>query len=135
MPEANMAAYALVMLLDAETHIRTGSLGVIRYPRGCYVYVGSAMRGMASWVSRHMRRDKPLLWHVDYLTQHTQTMAALCDVAVSARECEWAGLLGCVEGAQVFPSGFGSSDCRCPGHLIYFPQRPPIAKLVHALYA
>ena len=129
-----MAAYALVMHLDAEMPICVGSLGVIRYPGGYYVYVGSAICGMSARVARHMRSEKRLRWHVDYLTQHAPVVAALCDMDDGAQECEWARLLGQMDGALVFPRGFGSSDCRCPGHLIYFAEQPPFAKLLRALY-
>lgn len=130
-----MAAYALVMRLDAEVSVPTGTLGIPRYPAGYYVYVGSAVRGMFARVSRHMRPEKRLRWHVDYLAQRAQVVAVLCDAGVGANECEWARLLGQVDGASVFPRGFGSSDCRCPGHLVHFSERPSFAKLVGALYA
>ena len=129
-----MAAYVLVMWLDEDATIQVGALGKFLFQRGCYVYTGSAVRGMASRVARHMRRDKRLRWHVDYLTRKARIVAAWCDPGEEANECLWSHRLAGLRGAMRFPPGFGSSDCRCPGHLVYTRSRPPLASLLHALY-
>ena len=129
-----MAAYALIIRLEEDTLLHVGALGELLFPRGHYVYAGSARRRMASRVARHMRRDKKLQWHVDYLTQKARVVAAWCDPGEKAHECLWSRRLAGMERARLFARGFGSSDCRCPGHLIYMPRRPNLAALVHALY-
>ena len=129
-----MAAYALVMRLDEDTALRVGALGKLPFPRGYYVYVGSAVRGMASRVARHMRRDKRLRWHVDYLTRQTRIVAAWCDPGDEAHECLWSRRLARLKEANLSPRGFGSSDCRCPSHLIHLSQEPEFAALLRALY-
>ena len=132
--EVIVAAYALLMCLDDETVLRVGALGELVFPAGYYVYVGSAVRGMTARVARHMRRKKKLHWHVDYLTRKARIVAAWCDLNDGAQECLWCNRLAALEGAHVFPKGFGSSDCRCPGHLIHMPQKPDYAVLIRSLY-
>lgn len=129
-----MAAYVLLMRLDEDAAIKVGALGDVLFRRGCYVYAGSALRGMASRVARHMRREKRLRWHVDYLAQKATIVAAWCDPGEEANECLWSHRLAGLEGANVFPRGFGSSDCHCPGHLVHMPYGPSVATLLHALY-
>jgi Uri superfamily endonuclease len=40
------------------------------------------------------------------------------------RECAWAAGLARMDGASLPVPGFGASDCRCPAHLIHFPDLP-----------
>jgi Uri superfamily endonuclease len=42
-------------------------------------------------------------------------------------EHQWAGCLEAMPHARVIAPGFGSSDCRCRTHLIYFPEPPQLA--------
>jgi len=130
-----VAAYALVMWLDEDMVLRVGALGEVLFHRGCYVYAGSAIHGMASRVAHHIRHDKRLHWHVDYLTRKLRIVAAWCDPGEGANECLWSHRLAGLRGANRFPRGFGSSDCRCPGHLVYMRGRPDLATLLHTLYS
>jgi Uri superfamily endonuclease len=41
-------------------------------------------------------------------------------------ECHWASILS--NTGERTPPGFGSSDCACSGHLIYFQNEKEIAK-------
>ena len=61
-------SYALVIRLNRTEQLTVGRLGEFDFPAGCYLYFGSALNGLESRVSRHLRRDKKLHWHVDYLT-------------------------------------------------------------------
>ena len=82
---------------------------------GVYYYAGSAQRGLKSRITRHARREKPLRWHIDYLA--SQYPANFCWIWQDAQknfECEIARTLA---RKLVLIPGFGSSDCRCPGHL------------------
>jgi len=129
-----MAAYLLIMRLEHSRTIRVGSFGAFDFPEGWYVYVGSAVRGMGARVARHMRRDKKLHWHVDYLTREAPIVAAWCDPSEDADECAWARRLEGMEGCRRYPERFGASDCRCGGHLVHMAHRPDYARVVAALY-
>jgi sugar fermentation stimulation protein A len=48
--------YILLIALPREETIPVGKLGPIRFPEGFYAYVGSAMNGLESRVTRHLRR-------------------------------------------------------------------------------
>jgi Uri superfamily endonuclease len=88
--------------------------------RGLYMYVGSAKRGLDHRLARHLRKVKPLRWHVDYLTTRD-------DITVRAvflsplGECETFRRVAAL-GAP-FGQRLGSSDCRCPSHFVALSAR------------
>ena len=105
------------MELGEERTIEVGRLGVFLFLAGWYCYVGSAFGpgGVAARCGHHRKISPRPRWHIDYLRAH-------CDP--EPREHQWAELLGRVRGARLPVSGFGASDCNCPGHLWYFSQHP-----------
>jgi len=109
--------YVVATWVPRRETISVGALGPVTFTRGWYAYVGSARRGRDARVARHMRADKPLRWHADYLfARHPAVRAWLLDTGLS--ECALVGFLCAVIGAQVWAPGFGASDCGCEGHLI-----------------
>lgn len=118
--------YALLLRLRRRRSIRIGKLGTLLARPGFYVYAGSALGpgGLAARIARHGRNEKTLRWHVD----HLRAVATLDEVwytrDATRRECLWAEVLGTMRGASVPMIGFGSSDCSCRSHLLYFPARP-----------
>ena len=118
----------------AAPRCAVGSLGVVTLERGWYAYVGSALRAREARVARHLAREKPLRWHADYLfTAFPAERAWLVDGA--AGECELAGALAAVAGAERRPRRFGAGDCRCAGHLVRLPRRPLRRDIVAAAHA
>lgn len=111
-------AYLLAIRLDRplEGELR-GSPFVL--PAGQYLYAGNARGpgGIAARLSRHLRRDKKIHWHIDRLTLGAHDMTALAFPGGS--ECALMARLS-RSGAGEFPvAGFGCSDCRtCPAHLL-----------------
>lgn len=108
--------YVLVTILDADRDITVGALGTLHFPKGLYCYVGSAMAGLDQRLSRHLRKNKALKWHIDYLTTSADRVYAFesypdpipeCTLARLAEEC----------GMEPFAKGFGCSDCSCRTHL------------------
>ncbi len=121
-------SYLLLLELDSPQSIRAGRLGDFSFPRGYYLYSGSAFGpgGLAARVGRHLSpaARKTCRWHIDYLRRYAAIIEAAWEEGRHA-ECEWAqGLAGL--GGQVVAQGFGSSDCRagCPAHLLFFPDLP-----------
>jgi len=113
--------YALVIWLDEAQEISIGRLGSFTFPRGCYVYVGSALGpgGLASRLSRHLRRGKRLRWHVDYLLERAEVVQIVMHCTTERLECQWVrGLLSDAPKSVIVPR-FGSSDCDCPAHLLW----------------
>jgi len=123
---ARPGTYALFLRLDRERVLTIGRLGHFHFPAGLYAYVGSARGpgGLAARIARHLRRSKPLRWHIDYLRPHTRPVAVWLTLGVRRRECAWAQGLAAMEHAAIPAPGFGASDCRCPAHLIHFPTMP-----------
>jgi len=62
-------SYVLLIELPEEQTITTGSLETLRFPRGYYAYVGSAMGGLKSRLSHHLQGNRKPHWHIDYLLQ------------------------------------------------------------------
>lgn len=125
-------SYMVLLEHSEDLDLATGGLGVLRYRAGYYIYVGSAMKGLTKRIERHRRLRKRLHWHVDYLRQHTSFVDAL-PVRASARlECDLAGAIGKLADWSV--ADFGSSDCKCNGHLFGFSddprQRPEFQRLL-----
>ncbi len=113
--------YCLIAVLPARTWISVGSLGAHLFPRGVYVYVGSALKGMESRVRRHKSSAKKMKWHIDYFLEKgdiLSTVAIPCER--KQVECEVVRTLLQCEGARVLMRGFGSSDCTCESHFLYF---------------
>ena len=62
-------AYILLTHLAQGEEIEVGRLGTFLFCRGEYAYVGSAMGGLDARVARHLRAEKKLHWHIDYLLE------------------------------------------------------------------
>lgn len=61
-------SYALVLRLPSRRNIQVGKLGLVEFPRGNYIYFGSALGGLDARVAWHLGNDKKLHWHADYLS-------------------------------------------------------------------
>lgn len=114
--------YQLLIRLDKPELIRIGRLGAFPFPAGYYIYTGSAMSGLEGRVSRHLRADKKLRWHVDYLLERGRVVGVREIWTDERIECELNRRTLSLPGARVVAPGFGSSDCRCPSHLIYLGE-------------
>jgi len=120
--------YILILRLSQSTAISVGKLGDFTFPAGWYAYVGSARGpgGLAARVSRHWRASETCHWHIDYLRLHAEPVAVWYTATSRNLECRWAKVLLELPGAAKPVSSFGSSDCRCPTHLVRFPARPDL---------
>lgn len=114
--------YQLVLSLAEGVTLRIGALGTFHFPPGSYIYTGSALGGLRARIARHLRPEKRLRWHIDYLLQHAVVEDVRLFPTGERRECSinWQTLA--LPHARVIARGFGSSDCRCPAHLVYLGQ-------------
>ena len=130
--------YVLLLLLRAPLAL-SGRFAERTLAPGWYAYVGSARGpgGLKARLSRHLRREKTLRWHVDRLTTRAAECWALpfpdgpetrAITAQSLTECALARyLLATGRFGHPLP-GFGSSDCKsCESHLLMWhsPQSSP----------
>jgi Uri superfamily endonuclease len=111
--------YTLVIYLARARTIRVGALGTFRFPRGNYIYIGSAMNGLAQRLARHVRPAKKLHWHIDYFLAHAQIKQVWTHQGDERFECVWARAALALPNARVIVPRFGASDCECATHLVY----------------
>jgi Uri superfamily endonuclease len=120
--------YCLLIRCCKNIEKSIGKLGIIRFARGYYFYIGSGLNNMEKRLSRHLLKRKNKFWHIDYLT---------CDSNISIEKIyviEDPARLECIkaeEFAEVLESvpGFGSSDCHCRSHLFYSKEKRDILYL------
>ena len=140
-----MSSYILLLFNRRNRRITVGSLGRLEFAPGFYLYVGSGGINVLKRVKRHLAVAKPKHWHIDYLTTGPRRMKPVdAYVFTGVNECRLADSLakelepGAVAPqSAVLPSDgrlrfarFGSSDCRCQGHLFHAPG---LAELKRAL--
>ena len=114
---AGKGTYALILQLSLPCRIKVGRLGLMEFPAGLYIYVGSAFGpgGLRARIAHHMKRASRPHWHIDHLRR-------VCDVEEvwyvegERLECTWARRLLRNSAAVPVP-GFGCTDCRCNSHL------------------
>lgn len=115
-------SYLLVLEVPEPLKMEVGALGEVAFDRGWYVYVGSAMENLTARLERHRRKRKNFHWHIDYLRDRARVASILPLRSSKRLECRLAGAMAEL-GGVVIPR-FGSSDCRCPGHLFRFSFNP-----------
>lgn len=122
-------SYVLVIQLLEETRLEVGKLGNLTLRPGCYLYFGSALNGLRARVARHLRLEKKLHWHIDFLTTEVPVADVWWIEALERQECAWAKTAQALEDVTVPAPGFGSSDCRCVSHLVYVATMEQAATL------
>ena len=70
-------SYLLVLEVAQSRRIDVGGLGKITFPKGYYVYAGSARANLTKRVERHLRRRKQFHWHIDFLRDRADSCTAL----------------------------------------------------------
>ncbi len=119
--------YVLLIELPKSAEIQVGHLGKIKFKTGFYAYVGSALGGLEARISRHLRKEKKIHWHIDYLLAWARIKEVYVDYG---KECDIARKLSeyftCIR-------GFGSSDCDCKSHLFYDEDCDLLSEIVGKL--
>ena len=112
--------------------VKIGKLGSFDFPPGHYLYAGSALNSLWPRLRRHFTPGGRAHWHIDHLLRRTTASAAWVALTDRRLECELARSIGSLAGASRWPPGFGSSDCRCGGHLFAFTVPPPVESVAAA---
>ncbi|MFW6176631.1 MAG: GIY-YIG nuclease family protein [Thermoplasmatota archaeon] len=108
--------YTLVIELKENKVIEVGAIGNINFDKGYYVYVGSAQNGLEARIERHLRDEKKIHWHIDYLLKESEIINIFVTDGDKELECKVADYLSHL----IDPiSDFGCSDCKCFSHLFY----------------
>lgn len=120
--------YVLILRLSVERRLVVGRLGEIAFAPGFYAYVGSALGrsscGLRQRLTRHLRRNKRLHWHIDTLREVCEVVEIWYTVGSERCECVWSAALGALPGITAVKSAFGASDCACRTHLFISTTLP-----------
>ena len=109
-------SYILLLKINNNKNIKYGKNKKSYFKKGFYIYIGSALNSLENRINRHLRSDKKIYWHIDYLLKHSQIFNIFYRESNFKDECIIANLF-----KEYFISieGFGSSDCKCKTHLFY----------------
>ena len=112
--------YCLCINVEDDIKIKVGALGEIIFPRGSYIYVGSALNSLIPRLDRHLKHSRGehnvTHWHIDYLLREPLVSMESIYMNDNGEKLE------CIMAANVAEQGepiprFGCSDCRCVSHL------------------
>jgi Uri superfamily endonuclease len=109
-------SYIILLELKNDEKIQIGRLGSIFFKKGYYAYVGSALNGLEQRIKRHLREDKKMHWHIDFLLKYGEIKKIFYKEDEMRKECDIANVLS-KELELIL--GFGCSDCKCKSHLFY----------------
>lgn len=111
-----MQSYQLHINIKDNTEISIGKFGKFIFPKGDYIYTGSAKKNIGGRIQRHQSNfpDKKLHWHIDYLLNDKNAKITKTE-KFSDEECE----LNKRTCGEIIIAGFGSSDCqnKCKSHV------------------
>jgi len=116
--------YVLVIALGGELRLRAGGLGIHDLIPGYYIYIGSALGGLSGRLRHHLKLEKRLHWHIDYLLREARIAQIWYALGQRRLECTWNVIVRDLPRAISSIPGFGASDCQCSSHLTYFPTIP-----------
>lgn len=107
-------SYQLYIQINKQVSITIGKFGTYNFLPGTYIYTGSAKKNIEARVARHLKKEKKLKWHIDYLLSNPNVDI----IEVQQSETPECILNQSVSGIVLVP-GFGSSDCKnsCRSHL------------------
>ena len=111
--------YRLIRLRSG-IHLTIGRFGNHYFPAGDYAYTGSARRNIEARIARHLRQEKKLRWHIDYLLSAPEAEIIKVEKFMEP-ECR----INQNQSGTVLLAGFGASDCRsaCGSHLKYLGRK------------
>ena len=117
---ATKGAYCLCINVQEDTAVEVGALGNQTFPKGKYVYVGSALNSLEPRIERHRLTStgdhKVTHWHIDYLLREPAVTIQEIYVVETDEKLECSIAEKVAEKGQPV-RGFGCSDCRCVSHL------------------
>jgi len=128
--------YHALFIAGSEFKARIGAQGEYLFAKGCYVYTGTAQKGLLARIERHSRKEKRLFWHIDYFTSNKNVEFAgayYLTGASASQEC--ISNLNMILNSNFYIPKFGCSDCvSCPSHLAGFYSLAGAVKHIDAKY-
>jgi sugar fermentation stimulation protein A len=124
--------YLVLLWLHAARSLVIGRLGQQRFPRGYYIYTGSAKSSLRARLHRHLHGASTRHWHLDYLRPALRVVGWCAFAGETQPECTLLQQL--LPWGEVVMPKFGASDCSCTTHLLYYPRRSRVtAALQHVV--
>lgn len=123
--------YALAIEIEKDINLQIGRLGRFKFPAGFYLYIGSAQNNLEKRIQRHLRKEKKLFWHIDYLLNSPQVKARRIWARKGRWECSLAKKMILDKRFRIPIPGFGSTDCRCKAHLFLNLKEESEAEFLH----
>ena len=120
----------MVIKISEDLKIRVGRLGEGSFKEGDYIYIGSAKGCLEARLRRHLRKDKKIYWHIDYLLKSKKTKILQIWIIDKKMECQTAEVFCQDPTAEIIKKGLGSSDCKCVTHLFYIKDKEKIEKVL-----
>ena len=116
--------YILFIFIRKKITLSVGFLGSIEFPKGYYLYVGSALNpgGLEARITRHLKKEKKIFWHIDYLlnNEHAEIIRVKWFLTENRLECYLVNLIFETSPLDLMKiKNFGSSDCNCKSHLLF----------------
>ncbi len=108
--------YALFIENPKDMDLKVGSLGLVHFPWGYYVYIGSAQKNLRKRIERHYSKEKKMKWHIDYFLQHAYLVGHF--YLELPKSCEEQVAIEMAK-REKFIKNFGSSDSKAKSHLFY----------------
>lgn len=114
--------YILLIKLETNMTIPSGSLGDVTFKAGFFLYIGSGKKNLSGIVNRHLRKRKNIQRRVDYLIQAAEWVKGFPVYTDKDLECSIAQQISRLASEKI--PHFGTSACDCGSHLFYFPKNP-----------
>lgn len=110
-------SYQIFFSLYRSVELQVGKLGKFIFPKGNYVYTGSAKNNIDQRIQRHQIKNKKLHWHIDYILNREECKIQKI-IKSDLDEC----MLNKTTSGKIIIPGFGASDCidGCISHLKFF---------------
>ena len=132
MPDPNVhipasgGSYILWLKLNRKRRISVGRLGEHLFQPGFYAYTGSAFGpgGLKARLGHHLKKSERPHWHIDYLKNIATVREIWFSDEPQNLEHLWSNALSQMPNARIPVIAFGSSDCVCPTHLLFFAEQP-----------
>lgn len=117
--EQDRGTYILLIRLAKTRRIKPGKLPETDYQKGTYLYVGRARKGLRARIGRHLRSQKKIFWHIDYLLRKAKVEGIWVRLDFFDECLTASRIKELLTDKAISIKGFGSFDCSCPGHLFY----------------
>ena len=122
-------AYILFIKIKKKCKEKIGSLGVIEFTPGYYLYIGSGKKNLMERLKRHLRMKKRNFWHIDYLLSNANV--SILDIYITyLSEDEIFTILKKQKEIHPLFDKFGSSDTSNSTHFFSVGKKSTLENIL-----